>query len=477
MKKLIYTLGIALAAGFCAQAAVPTTAQLQKAPSASKQASAINPFAFTMASSFERLTPATRADKRQVSGDDFLGFFEWSGINQLEQEVLPNSGFLYISKTDQANTYNINGMPESDINLTAVFDPATGHLVVPNQKVFYAEMYNLDAWFVNFSVYNQKYNGEDGYGFIQTDDQHQFYFRLTDEGGIQSGNYDRDKMLAHQYTDSELLDVFCAGGIIMPESVAGLGFWMATDLKGSKYNTFTYVEDEWVKLDGTATFKDAWFSVYWNNQDTPVSQVDCYYSKANPGTYMLMDPFGEDTLYGTEEVNVAYDKPGYLIFDITNFSCVVFQPLVYSITIAIPEDEAGTKFNDFATYCFNEEGMIYYLQGTSKEEIIINAFQNGNKLSTFNENTRTVTINNGIFSFEQTPLTPQNWSDGNGNPLPMTGYVILPEGWEAKVENVLGVDNAPVEYYNLQGVRLANPEKGQVVIVRQGEKVSKQIVR
>lgn len=38
-------------------------------------------------------------------------------------------------------------------------------------------------------------------------------------------------------------------------------------------------------------------------------------------------------------------------------------------------------------------------------------------------------------------------------------------------------ENAPVEYYNLQGVRVANPEAGQLVIKRQGKNVSKEVVR
>ncbi len=37
--------------------------------------------------------------------------------------------------------------------------------------------------------------------------------------------------------------------------------------------------------------------------------------------------------------------------------------------------------------------------------------------------------------------------------------------------------NAPVEYYNIQGMRINNPEAGQLVIKRQGTSVSKQIIR
>ena len=38
-------------------------------------------------------------------------------------------------------------------------------------------------------------------------------------------------------------------------------------------------------------------------------------------------------------------------------------------------------------------------------------------------------------------------------------------------------DNAAAEYYNFQGVKVANPEKGGMYIVRRGAKVSKEIVR
>lgn len=44
------------------------------------------------------------------------------------------------------------------------------------------------------------------------------------------------------------------------------------------------------------------------------------------------------------------------------------------------------------------------------------------------------------------------------------------------VEDIAADVNAPVEYYNLQGVRVANPENG-IFVVRQGNKVSKKVIR
>lgn len=53
-------------------------------------------------------------------------------------------------------------------------------------------------------------------------------------------------------------------------------------------------------------------------------------------------------------------------------------------------------------------------------------------------------------------------------------YVAEPE---SGIESVVAADeNAPVEYYNLQGVRVANPTAG-LYIVKQGSKVSKAIIR
>ncbi len=54
------------------------------------------------------------------------------------------------------------------------------------------------------------------------------------------------------------------------------------------------------------------------------------------------------------------------------------------------------------------------------------------------------------------------------------------EMWDAAgagVDNV-AVDNAnaPVEYFNLQGIRVAQPENG-IFIVKQGNKVTKQVIR
>lgn len=41
----------------------------------------------------------------------------------------------------------------------------------------------------------------------------------------------------------------------------------------------------------------------------------------------------------------------------------------------------------------------------------------------------------------------------------------------------IGIDNAAVEYYNLQGVKVTNPRKGETYIIRRGETATKQLLR
>lgn len=51
------------------------------------------------------------------------------------------------------------------------------------------------------------------------------------------------------------------------------------------------------------------------------------------------------------------------------------------------------------------------------------------------------------------------------------------KGSSAGIKNVIVDNNAAVEYYNLQGIKVNNPTKGDILIKRQGNKTSKTIIR
>ena len=52
------------------------------------------------------------------------------------------------------------------------------------------------------------------------------------------------------------------------------------------------------------------------------------------------------------------------------------------------------------------------------------------------------------------------------------GNLVLAEGTTTGIEDVVTDENAPVEYYNLQGMRVENPSNG-IFIRRQGGKTVK----
>lgn len=93
---------------------------------------------------------------------------------------------------------------------------------------------------------------------------------------------------------------------------------------------------------------------------------------------------------------------------------------------------------------------------------------------------KTVTIPMNYDGIEFTRLLMQQ---DNGEQSYYCGFLknIVMTSKNAGVETVLGDnsndENAPVEYYNLQGMKVNNPAAGQLVIRRQGNKVAKMIVR
>lgn len=86
------------------------------------------------------------------------------------------------------------------------------------------------------------------------------------------------------------------------------------------------------------------------------------------------------------------------------------------------------------------------------------------------ENTEVMAVVNGEVAEDKFEITNEGYklmADGQGHLM-----LVVDEG--SAVSELEADENAPVEYFNLQGVKVANPEKG-IYIKRQGEKVTKVI--
>lgn len=86
-------------------------------------------------------------------------------------------------------------------------------------------------------------------------------------------------------------------------------------------------------------------------------------------------------------------------------------------------------------------------------------------------------IANGLAACEWAPRSGVNAFHNNLTKLTDNCINYLAAASSAGIEAVAEAEtaDAPAEYFNLQGIRVANPEAGQLYIVRQGNKVSKVI--
>lgn len=146
----------------------------------------------------------------------------------------------------------------------------------------------------------------------------------------------------------------------------------------------------------------------------------------------------------------------------------------------INEDEAGTVWSE--CFLYNTEGRKYFLEDMMIEDVEMEFLAVGDPVSTYNKNTRTAELVNIWFGDTANPYTGYGFAEEQD---PNTGAVkkwkkttitvLIPEfkGVEGvEIENA----DAAVKYYNMQGMEIANPAEGQLVIKKQGNKAVKVIM-
>lgn len=118
---------------------------------------------------------------------------------------------------------------------------------------------------------------------------------------------------------------------------------------------------------------------------------------------------------------------------------------------------------------------------TLKNPLIgVNASNGGwaNNYANLSDDGNTYDVNIAVYCEQRDPIknpTLAKWGRFNYNlKFSIAAYDVV-VGIESVISDADA--NAPVEYYNLQGMRIAEPAQGQVVIRRQGNNVTKVIVK
>ncbi|MBD5183721.1 MAG: hypothetical protein HDS97_02355 [Bacteroidales bacterium] len=243
----------------------------------------------------------------------------------------------------------------------------------------------------------------------------------------------------------------------------------------SPVSFFSYNASDWAAA-GKAKFTDGFLNpAFPAEYRQPAMDVDLYKSKVTDGEYLLMNPYGG----GDWPQILDGSVPGYIVFNISNPDCVTMSPLVGSGAILDMRQSAEAPADLQELFMYNNEGFRLF-GGMSTEaqveevEEAMNPFTEtiADYLSVYDADTRTVNFRNGMFGLGNDPFAAYLWTSTDKS-TGLTGTIVLPD--EAGVAEAIANSDAPVKFYNLQGMEVANPEAGQIVIKKQGGKTVKVI--
>lgn len=390
-------------------------------------------------------TPAktAAAPMKIASLEDICGDYDWSYYNMFDPAQTPAGGDqvtpLVISLSDEANTVVITGY--YDLVFKATVDLEANTITFKKQFAFVASDSNKDVYLTPYCMVRDEKGQYSGYEEVES------IYGTIEEDGI-SFNEDYGLGLPAPGQDGSFFGpLFCRTMQMLSRPV------------------FTYNPEEWRMVEEPAQYTDGWISWVFTENGQPITYpVQIAVNKKDQNKILLVDPYGNKDIWG--QLNLS-TTPGYILLDVANPDLVMASTRVYSgFAMDGLYQDAPDVVEEF--YNFNLEAYLSEVSMVSDEEIEERFFNNGIDASYMEDNV--ITIYNCYFGFATNKIANNWWGEN------VPSEVILPEGWNG-VEGIEADSNAPVKFYNLQGVEIANPEKGQLVIKKQGSKAQKMIVK
>lgn len=388
-------------------------------------------------------TPATAQSVGFTSLDEVNGDYTWNYYGLLNGDSGDLTGLVTLTVTNaETGEVTIEGIFSASSTgltgkITGTVDLAAGTLTVANKQDL----------------------GADSYG-----DQNYFYIKeIDEEGELVDGASSVESIQAtisgKTFTFPEEY-VFAVGDF----NDENLGWWKLT-----AFNEFTeYVEPddlldltEWTEFS-TATMTDGWIipvltyqsGDYADPADFPLN-VDVLQNKEDENLFALVNPYLKASGFPQSS-----GSEGYIVLDLTDPEFVLVAPGVFS----------GYTNGSNRLFCINVESF-YVGQGYSKEIIqtaLGSSFPEWST-STIDGDKTVVSIPNCRFNYPGATDKCYAWT----NRADAMKATITINRSTSSVANIAveGSNAAPV-YYNLQGVRVANPENGIFIEVR-GDKAVK----
>lgn len=402
--------------------------------------------------------------KSAVTADKLVGMYRHYSQNAVEG-AQPTWNSLEITPGADANTVVMTGFLWG-FPATGKLNPQTGEIAIGEQPMFFNSYYNEDVY-----LYPTRWN-DAGEGMIDIESVVFTYMASGVSAEIAAQlNVEEGWLPGGIFTDP--YDVLTFSTPSLRAENRGFGWYYVNILQPmdsyfGDYDggMFKYVDSDWADC-GTAQFEDGFLACLNGVYTSPAYSVKCKKSNVQGGLVMLYQPYNASSPYA--DIN-AGDGNGYIVLNIQNTDCVLVRPNVYS---GFTTSDAIGEGKIFLT---NAEGNDFYLAGYGYDEIIEAAEYFGDPISTMTSD-GVVSIPTGRYSPVYDVLAYQQWTDADENAIPMASVVRLPAEALSGVEGIImDINNAANEYFNLQGVRINNPERGQIVIVKNGNKSTKVVL-
>lgn len=232
-------------------------------------------------------------------------------------------------------------------------------------------------------------------------------------------------------------------------------------------------EGQWTKV-GTATLEDAWITPSYSNTQTEEqfvpakNPINCelQQSVADKNVYRLWKPYHDENW--TLVANNKSQYEGQIVFDITDPAHVI-------VKAGMPAGFANSngEFYVFGLLGWQISGFGNQYNSDLLPQII--AFMESKNQAFDTYENGVVTVNKSVFDTSASCEKAYSWT-GNTYVVSKITMKINEDG----VDEIFAADNdadAPVEFFNMQGQKVVEPAAGQLLIRRQGNKVSKVIVK
>ena len=214
----------------------------------------------------------------------------------------------------------------------------------------------------------------------------------------------------------------------------------------------------WVSL-GNATFTDGFILPGWNENYSNMSwPVEIQEKEDQPGLYRLINPYTVEACPLLKD-NFTKDGNTFILIDATDPDAVLIAP-------------QRSGFNGYAQgvakdyYIGNLTGYLNAVENWSVTDLKQYLPQRLDKMAD-----GIITITHPEFGFNANTDFGYNWTD-----IECTAVIALP-GAAGIADIEAEATEAEAEYFNLQGIRIAQPQPGVPCIRRTGAKVEKIFIR